>query len=251
MEELKDITGFGPTGATVDPSPTTGLDQEAFLKIFLAQLEHQDPSEPQDATQMTAQLAQFSQLEQALKSTNALQLISTKLDDLAKAQSGSSALDPISLIGRTVDFGESRAVAGAENVLAFEVTSTASALEIQALDDSGSPLGLEIFAGLEGSAGIAPGRYELHFAGDKPVLKTPSGQELEINFINGDRDAISLLNGSRYRFEVNALVPGSQDTTPVPTTSSGTVSSVNLTPGGTVLSLGDRELNTSAVVRIR
>jgi len=40
------------------------LGRDAFLKMLLAQMEHQDPLNPMDGTDFSAQLAQFSSLEQ-------------------------------------------------------------------------------------------------------------------------------------------------------------------------------------------
>jgi flagellar basal-body rod modification protein FlgD len=62
-------TGIGAasTGAS-DQSETTqkpgGLGKDAFLQLLVTQLQHQDPTKPQDETQFIAQLATFSSLEQ-------------------------------------------------------------------------------------------------------------------------------------------------------------------------------------------
>lgn len=40
------------------------LDKDDFLKLMITQMKHQDPMEPLDNSQMTAQMAQFSSLEQ-------------------------------------------------------------------------------------------------------------------------------------------------------------------------------------------
>jgi flagellar basal-body rod modification protein FlgD len=43
---------------------TKGIGQDAFLKLLVEQLKHQDPLAPQDGAQFVAQLAQFNSLEQ-------------------------------------------------------------------------------------------------------------------------------------------------------------------------------------------
>ena len=45
----------------------SGMGQDAFLKMFMAQVTHQNPLDPMDNTEFTAQLATFSQLEQLTK----------------------------------------------------------------------------------------------------------------------------------------------------------------------------------------
>ena len=51
-----------PAPAT-DGSTRNALGQDAFMKLLITQLEHQDPTAPKDDTQLIAQLAQFSSLE--------------------------------------------------------------------------------------------------------------------------------------------------------------------------------------------
>lgn len=50
------------TGGTVGPSPSDLSSM--FLKLLVTQLQHQDPTKPQDDTQFIAELAQFASLEQ-------------------------------------------------------------------------------------------------------------------------------------------------------------------------------------------
>lgn len=65
-------TTTGATGATAAsvPNPKTDLGKDAFLKLLVTQLQHQDPTKPQDDAQFIQQLATFSSLEQ-LQSMNA------------------------------------------------------------------------------------------------------------------------------------------------------------------------------------
>jgi flagellar basal-body rod modification protein FlgD len=46
-----------------------------FLKLLVAQMRNQDPMNPADGTQFVAQLAQFSQLEQAVAMRQDLDLL--------------------------------------------------------------------------------------------------------------------------------------------------------------------------------
>src|SRR5689334_15049061 len=82
------------SGSTAVSNPNANLDKDGFLKMFVAQMQHQDPSSPQDPNESTAQMAQFSTLEQItnLASSNA---------KIASALNTSSA---VGLIGRTVNY---------------------------------------------------------------------------------------------------------------------------------------------------
>lgn len=71
---------------------TNYLDYNAFLKLFIAQMKNQDPTNPTDSATYLAQLANFSNVEQSIK-TNA------KLDELMTLSTLSQAS---SLIGRTI-----------------------------------------------------------------------------------------------------------------------------------------------------
>jgi len=69
------------------------LGQEDFLRMLIAQLENQDPLDPQDATQFTAQLAQFTSLDQ-------LVAMRGSIEGLAGVQTEAQSLATASLIGR-------------------------------------------------------------------------------------------------------------------------------------------------------
>lgn len=78
------------TQKTEDP-----LGQEAFLTMLIAQLENQDPLDPQDGTEFTAQLAEFSQLEQ-------LMLLNDSMAALTESLSQGSEDNAMDYIGREV-----------------------------------------------------------------------------------------------------------------------------------------------------
>lgn len=90
---------FSTTQSNTPTTPASGqqvLGKDDFLKLLVAQLSAQDPLNPMDSTEFTAQLAQFSALEQMTNVNSALQ-------DLIKAQQAMGNSSMIGLIGKLVD----------------------------------------------------------------------------------------------------------------------------------------------------
>jgi len=52
---------------TADSSTDGLVTEQSFLQLLVAQMQNQDPTQPQDGTQFVAQLAQFSSLEQEIQ----------------------------------------------------------------------------------------------------------------------------------------------------------------------------------------
>lgn len=79
---IEAVGGVGQSGAatqTVGSNTAAGqLGQDAFLKLLVTQLRHQDPTKPVADTEFIAQLAQFSSLEKLTEiadSMNSLQAV--------------------------------------------------------------------------------------------------------------------------------------------------------------------------------
>jgi len=90
------IEGLGTTyGETSSYSTTKKLDQEDFLKLLFEQLKHQDPLNPMESTEFTAQLAQFSSLEQLFG-------MNENLTGIQKILSNQDKENLLELIGKTV-----------------------------------------------------------------------------------------------------------------------------------------------------
>ena len=70
------------------------LGKDQFLKLFVAQLQHQDPMNPMNDSEFMAQMASFSTLEQV---TN----LAAANERIAAAMTSTSA---VGLIGRTVSY---------------------------------------------------------------------------------------------------------------------------------------------------
>ena len=91
--------------AEIDSSATAGvglatpqsnvLDKDVFLNLLITQLQNQDPLNPTDSVEFTAQLAQFSSLEQ-------LANVNDNLLELKNFQASINNSQAVSLIGKAI-----------------------------------------------------------------------------------------------------------------------------------------------------
>ncbi len=90
----------GSTATATPPSnPKAAMGKNEFLKLLVAQLQHQDPLAPSDGSQMAAQLAQFSSLEQLQNINGTLSTQSAAQGSVMAAMQASAAM---STLGKTV-----------------------------------------------------------------------------------------------------------------------------------------------------
>ena len=83
------IPSAASTRATTDV-----LGKDDFLQLLVTQLQNQDPLNPMDSTEFTAQLAQFSSLEQ-------LYNVNDNLDSLGTNQLTMNNTQTVSMIGKS------------------------------------------------------------------------------------------------------------------------------------------------------
>ena len=50
---------------TASAEPAASVDYNAFLRLLIAQIKHQDPTKPMDSAQLMSQLASFSKSSRA------------------------------------------------------------------------------------------------------------------------------------------------------------------------------------------
>ncbi|WP_053226630.1 flagellar hook assembly protein FlgD [Solirubrobacter soli] len=88
-------TTTGPqSGSTSATNPNAALDKDGFLKLFVAQLQHQDPTSPMDTNDSMQQMSSFSMVEQ----------ITNMASTTAKVAQSLNTSSAVGLIGRTVTY---------------------------------------------------------------------------------------------------------------------------------------------------
>lgn len=217
---IESITGLPqveePSNYTDKVNGTMG--QEQFLTLLLAQLKNQDPLNPMDGTEFSAQLAQFSSLEQLVN-------MNDKLGSMEKIQQGSNQLQALNLIGKEVEAdGNSLSLKEGEMAKAsFNVGEWAECLVNIFNQDGKLVRQLEL-------GGLEPGEHPFLWDG-----KDLSGNQMG--------------EGS-YPFEIVA-VNARGDTLSVDTRIQGRVDSINLENASPTLYIGETALTLDQIKDIK
>jgi flagellar basal-body rod modification protein FlgD len=96
---LIDTLGTYPESAQTYTTPEKELGRDQFLTLLIAQLKNQDPLSPLESADFTAQLAQFSSLEQLFGMNESLKAI----EEAVAAQESGNILDYIGRSVKTLD----------------------------------------------------------------------------------------------------------------------------------------------------
>ncbi len=213
---LSGITGGGTAAAATTASKTMG--KEDFLTLLISQLQHQDPLNPADSTEFTAQLAQFSSLEQ-------LSNINENLNELKLYQASINNAQAVAFIGKEiVSKGNHLEVkAGQATACEFELNAAAKRAAVSIYDATGN------------------------FVADIQLTGLRTGKQSAV--WNGkDRNGNPAADGD-YTFEVQAVGAGGEKLTAT-TYSKGTVTGVTFEDGVTYLVVGRSKIAIGDVTQI-
>ncbi|GAM09692.1 basal-body rod modification protein FlgD [Geobacter sp. OR-1] len=124
----------------------TGMNKDDFLKLFITQMQNQDPLNPMDSTQFLGQLAQLTQVEQAYNTNSNLQ-------SLINAQNSSNNLGAVSFLGTTIlaQGDQISLTAGQQPTIAYNLPAGAKTVLVEVTDAAGKLV--KTFAKGESAAG--------------------------------------------------------------------------------------------------
>jgi flagellar basal-body rod modification protein FlgD len=216
------VSGTTAVTASSTTSSTTGIDAgtiagnfQTFLTLLTTQLKNQNPLDPLDTNQFTAQLVQFAQVEQQLKSNDQL----STLVSLQQTAQNTSALE---FVGQTVGVsGSTTALSNGQATWNLNVPKPASGtLTIT------SATGQTVFSG----------NYSMN-AGNQPF--TWDGK---------DSSGLQWPDGN-YTLSVTAQDANGQAVS-VPTEIDATVDSADLTQTPPVLSIAGQNYTLDKIKRV-
>ena len=118
-------TGLTPTPGQLDRTDAGGAwGQDTFLKLLIAEMQHQDPLQPTDSAAMMTQMAQFSAVE-------GLNKINKQLTALNIQQDFASS---VTMIGKTVTWLDEQSAIHTGIVQSVKPSPTGSILTVDGAD---------------------------------------------------------------------------------------------------------------------
>lgn len=206
----------GTTGQATAPGQIT---RDAFLKLLITQLEHQDPLNPLDNQEFVSQLTAFNSLDQLIG-------LNEKMEGLQSQQLLLSQMGAVSLIGKQIvaTGNEVELQDGGQATLHYRLASDASQVTVRIMDANGRLV---------------------------QTLQAGSQQSGERSVLWDGRDSLGQsLPSGLYTFEVNAVDGNGRRVEAIGRTQ-GVVTGVNLSGGEAVLAIGGIEVPLSAVVSVQ
>jgi flagellar basal-body rod modification protein FlgD len=206
---ITEALNSGVSGGTqLAALPSKVLDKDDFLNLLITQLQNQDPLNPTDSVEFTAQLAQFSSLEQ-------LGNVNDNLQELKNFQASINNSQAVSLIGKTITANGNliRFTADSPVECSFKLDDDATIVVANVYDSTG-----EFVKAIE-SQNLAAGQHSLFWDGtDRNGNPMPGGDytfEIMAADLNGkDVGAATFFTGTvdKVIFENNAsfLISGGQ-----------------------------------------
>ncbi|MFK8138986.1 MAG: flagellar hook assembly protein FlgD [Bdellovibrionales bacterium] len=195
------------------------LDKDAFLKLMLTQMKHQDPTTPLESHEMASQLAQFTSLEQ-------MQNMNTNIENLVKANKPNSQFQALQFIGKSIESDSSKIFRGKGDKgheVRFDLMQDAAEINVKIKDADGDLVREYSIADLK------KGRNSIDWNGyNNQDQKTREGE---------------------YYAEITAK-DGNGKGIVATTTVAGKITGVNYTQSGPVLLVGTQTVSMSEVRKI-
>jgi flagellar basal-body rod modification protein FlgD len=197
-----------------EPASPSNTPKDEFLRLLVAQLQHQDPLEPQSGAEFVAQLAQFAQLEVGMETNS-------RLAALEANQAAMSRTGLASLVGQQVWANASEIridELGATSDLSIDLSGPANSVDVVIYDEGGNEVRrMKLGPSAEGRIDVVwdgtndqgtpvpPGRYRIEV-----LAAAKDGTSVDASAsIHGLVGALEFIDGETFFRIGGALIPPS------------------------------------------
>ncbi|EAI6486985.1 flagellar basal body rod modification protein [Campylobacter jejuni] len=225
-------TSSGSTSGTTrtDSSSSSGivsnsnatLDKDAFLKLLLIELQHQDPTDPMDSDKMLTQTSQLSALEMQQNTNTTMQKMVETMQKLSDSFSTSMSTSALGAIGKMATVSDNKIkLTGADELIALKMylpedsDENGVTLEIY---DSNNKL---VFSEKSDAKSISQGLFTMEwpgrnndgvYAGDgeytvKMVYNNKNGEKITANYGTYPIEGVVFKDGVAYAKMAGQEVP--------------------------------------------
>lgn len=212
------VTGNSGTSQMASSRSTIADNFDTFLSILTTQLKNQNPMDPLDTNQFTAQLVQFTGVEQQLKTNEYLAALMTSGQNTAKSDAVSYIGKEVTSSGKTGELTDANAV-----FWAYSAAANAANATVTIKDAKGQTVYSET-----GPLKAGPGTFRWDGKGSDGTMK-PNGV---------------------YTVDIKGKDANGQDVK-ISTASIGIVTAVDFTGDVPVLTVGSRRVTISDVTDVR
>ena len=211
------VSGTGSSG-TATSRATIADNFDTFLSILTTQLKNQNPLDPMDTNQFTAQLVQFTGVEQQLKTNEFLEALMLSSQNTSKSDAVSYIGKEVTSTGKTGELTDTNAV-----FWAYSADAGAPNTTITIKNAAGTTVYKQT-----GPIDMGPGTFRWDGKGSDGAVKPNGVYSIEIS----GKD----VNGKNVR---------------ISTASIGIVTAVDFTGEVPVLSVGTRRVSINDVTDVR
>ncbi|EAJ0829081.1 TPA: flagellar basal body rod modification protein [Campylobacter jejuni] len=203
-------------------NPNATLDKDAFLKLLLIELQHQDPTDPMDSDKMLTQTSQLSALEMQQNTNTTMQKMVETMQKLSDSFSTSMSTSALGAIGKMATVSDNKIkLTGADELIAFKMylpedsDENGVTLEIY---DSNNKL---VFSEKSDAKSISQGLFTMEwpgrnndgvYAGDgeytvKMVYNNKNGEKITANYGTYPIEGVVFKDGVAYAKMAGQEVP--------------------------------------------
>ncbi|EHY6512692.1 flagellar basal body rod modification protein [Campylobacter coli] len=215
-----DTSSTSSSGLVSNPNAT--LDKDAFLKLLLIELQHQDPTDPMDSDKMLTQTSQLSALEMQQNTNTTMQKMVETMQLLSNSFSTSMSTSAIGAIGKMATVSDNKIkLTGSDEVIALKMylpeDSDENGVTLEVYDSNNKL----VFSEKSGEQSVSQGLFTMEwpgrnndgvYAGDgeytvKMVYNNKNGEKITANYGTYPIDGIVFKEGIAYAKMAGQEVP--------------------------------------------